>query len=178
MMNYTKERNEKISVRMMGNKNGERPLEERFWEKVDKSLGEDKCWLWTGAIRGKQGYGVIGIGSSKLYYAHRISLELFLKRKIKNGYYALHSDNCISRLCVNPNHLREGTHQDNMDDVVRLDLHARGERNGHSKLLDEDIIEIRRLSANGFSNSFIARKFYIAPQTVSKIVLRQRWKHI
>jgi hypothetical protein len=25
-----------------------RPIEERFWEKVDK-LGEDECWIWLGA---------------------------------------------------------------------------------------------------------------------------------
>lgn len=25
-----------------------RPIEERFWEKVDKR-GDDECWIWLGA---------------------------------------------------------------------------------------------------------------------------------
>lgn len=58
-----------------------RAMEDRFWEKVDRSEGDDACWLWLGAISGatphRLGYGVIGTGEgTKNMKAHRYSWEL------------------------------------------------------------------------------------------------------
>jgi hypothetical protein len=94
-----------------------------FWCKVNKKgptiapeLGP--CWEWTGAIQSR-GYGSLSI-NGKTYNAHRVSFT------IHNGYVpklnVLHK--CDNRKCVRPDHLWEGTHQDNIDD-----MHTKGRAN-------------------------------------------------
>ena len=50
---------------------------------------------------------------------------------------------CDNPRCINPMHLLEGTHQDNMADKVHRGRSAKGVENGNSKLTPEDIIKIR-----------------------------------
>jgi HNH endonuclease len=45
---------------------------------------------------------------------HRLVLERKLGRPIRPGFHALH--HCDNKRCVNPDHLYEGTHKDNMRD--------------------------------------------------------------
>jgi len=99
-----------------------RPLEERFWDKVDKS---DGCWLWTAALN-PDGYGrfVVQMSPQKVRGAHRVAWEL-MNGAIPNGLSVLHQ--CDTPACVNPEHLFLGTQQDNVADMV-----AKGRWNGHS----------------------------------------------
>lgn len=45
-----------------------------FWNKVNRSGGQDACWLWTRAIDGT-GYGAVKVWGKKLN-AHRYCYEL------------------------------------------------------------------------------------------------------
>jgi len=94
----------------------------RFWSKVDKR-GPDDCWEWKGCFSGG-GYGIISI-DKKNYGAHRYSLELNTQTRPAN-MFALHS--CDNTKCVNPNHLRWGTHYDNLQDKI-----IRGRKYGCNK---------------------------------------------
>lgn len=72
------------------------------------------CWLWVGAST-TSGYGQIRLGG-KTYLAHRISW-LLAGRELRNGLHLLHSCGVPGgNLCVNPDHLRPGTQQNNNDD--------------------------------------------------------------
>lgn len=102
---------------------------ERFWERVDRS-GE--CWIWTGRVN-KGGYGVIRVGYPT-WQAHRFAWTL-LVGDIPPGLFVLH--NCdiryplgdiTYRRCVNPAHLRLGTHLDNMRDVREKHRSPSGDR--------------------------------------------------
>ena len=53
---------------------------------------------------------------------HRFSYKLYYG-KFDLSYDVLHR--CDNKLCVNPDHLVEGTHQDNMDDMVRKGILSR-----------------------------------------------------
>lgn len=93
-------------------------VEERFWRKVNL-LGS--CWEWTGN-RMKGGYGTFAFRKGT-WGAHRVAYTLCVA-EIPDDKMLLHS--CDNPGCVNPAHLRVGSHKDNMEDKV-----ARGrQRNG------------------------------------------------
>lgn len=91
----------------------------RFMAKVKIPADPDQCWNWQ-AAKNFDGYGNFRVGGKSIG-AHRISFEIF------NGApsikHVLHS--CDNPACVNPAHLREGTHADNMRDVVIRKRHVR-----------------------------------------------------
>ena len=77
---------------------------------------DDGCWLWVGD-QTTNGYGRVQIikdKKKKRIRAHRLSYEVF-KESIPEGLYVCHS--CDVKLCVNPEHLWLGTHQQNMQDA-------------------------------------------------------------
>src|SRR5947208_2361154 len=78
-------------------------VEGRFWAKVDKSGGEDACWLWTAAkIRG--GFGSFCAPEESL--AHRYSWFLH-HGPIEKGLFLLQP--CENHSCVNPRHMELST---------------------------------------------------------------------
>ena len=87
---------------------------ERFLEKIEEFGGG--CWEWTGG-KTRAGYGVFWYMKQKgnSILAHRLSYTVF-KGDIPKGMQVLHS--CDNPSCVNPKHLRVGTHSDNMEDKV------------------------------------------------------------
>lgn len=92
-----------------------RPLEVRFWEKVEVR-GESDCWLWRGSIAGT-GYGNLKIGEPgerRNDYAHRVSYELNVG-PIPPGLIVDHA--CMVRECVNPSHLRLATVKQNNENL-------------------------------------------------------------
>ncbi len=85
----------------------------RFWAKVEEG---DECWLWTGSGRSQIRHGQFWDGE-RIVGAHRFSWEMHNQRTIPEGLFVCH--HCDNGLCVRPDHLFIGTHQDNMDDLVR-----------------------------------------------------------
>lgn len=83
-----------------------RALEERFWEKVQKT---DTCWFWTGYIHTRTGYGRISMGGRRgpVREAHRVAWELTYG-SVPNGLELDHL--CRVRHCVRPTHLEAVTH--------------------------------------------------------------------
>lgn len=79
---------------------------QRFWSKVDRSAGMDKCWPWT-AHYSQSGYGRFRI-SGKSREAPRVAFELVY------GEYPPEVDHrCRNRACCNPSHLRSATGKQN-----------------------------------------------------------------
>lgn len=99
-----------------------RPLEERFWPKVDKNgpvpdyrpdLGP--CWVWTGAKL--KGYGQINSGghNGRALYAHRVAWEWTHGPITEAGVENPHLDHlCRVTACVNPDHLELVTCKENV----------------------------------------------------------------
>lgn len=85
-----------------------------FWSQVAVTANPEKCWEWQGCrdVSG-YGYGVVRYNGTS-YYAHR--LAWILTSGFDSQLFILHS--CDNPPCVNPNHLREGTHTDNMRDMI------------------------------------------------------------
>jgi HNH endonuclease len=97
-------------------------LEQRFWEKVDKS---GDCWIWTAGLT--RGYGQFIVMRGKRGYpvrAHRLAWEL-TRGPIPDGLDLDHlchnrnrscpgGDTCPHRRCVNPDHLEPVTNEENI----------------------------------------------------------------
>jgi hypothetical protein len=81
-------------------------VEERFWEKIDKSA-PNGCWLWTAADNG-HGYGNFYVRRGQFEYAHRYSYRLATGDSPETVDHI-----CHNRGCVNPEHLRAATHKQN-----------------------------------------------------------------
>jgi hypothetical protein len=103
-----------------------RPLEERFWEKVDKS-DADGCWLWT-ATRAcrpeyESGYGRI-YAHGKARPAAQVAWELANGQPFPEGMLACH--HCDNPPCVRPDHIFPGTNSDNINDAVNKGRWSKG----------------------------------------------------
>lgn len=57
-------------------------------------------------------------------------------------------------------------------------LKLAGSRIGQSKLTESQVVEIRRLVANGLSKSAAARRFGVSKATIIRAVRFESWKHI
>lgn len=147
------------------------PFDQAFWSKVRKSdLG---CWEWTGAtIDGRYGQAW---KTGRHILAHRAAWELHFG-PVPAGLEVCHS--CDNGLCVRPDHLFLGTHQDNMDDMRDKGRSTRGERAGNAKLTAAMVADIRRRFASGESQSAIGRELGIHSSVICRAVNRQRWKHV
>src|SRR5690606_5755076 len=82
-------------------------VEQRFWEKVDKS---DGCWLWT-AAKDAYGYGTFSVVRGKANGAHRIAYS-WLVGPLDRKTFLDHL--CRVRHCVNPEHLQPVTNGENV----------------------------------------------------------------
>lgn len=85
---------------------------ERFWSKVYVA-GPGECWEWA-AGKGSHGYGVFYPSTGVQITAHRFALSTVERAPARA--HALHS--CDNKGCVNPAHLRWGSHADNMRDAA------------------------------------------------------------
>lgn len=85
---------------------------------------------------------------------------------------------CDNTLCVRPDHLFLGTHQDNNDDMLhkgRNNYQRIGEENTNAKLSRADVLSIRERLNGGEAAAAIARSYPVTPAAVSRIKLRKSW---
>jgi hypothetical protein len=139
---------------------------DRFRKKV--KVQENGCHEWTGC-RARNGYGQLNRGG-QAHYAHRLAWELATGRAPGEAYI-LHT--CDNRGCVNPDHLRAGTFDDNMADMVAKRRQARGTRNGHARLSWEQVAEIREATG---TQSAIAQRYGVGQPLVSMIRAGKIWR--
>lgn len=128
----------------------------------------DSCWLWMGT-KSPQGYGQIGL-KGEVYKAARVMLAI---AKGPSELQVLHS--CRNRHCVNPEHLRYGTAQENADDRVVDGTNTKGSKHGNSKLTEDQVREIRASTRSKWS---LCQKYSVSETTIGDIRARRLWKHI
>jgi hypothetical protein len=134
----------------------------RFWDKVIKQ--PNGCWEWQASCN-KSGHGQFklydhGNGKQSVKRAHQVSWWL---EKGEWPSYCCHT--CDNACCVNPDHLYDGTHQDNMNDKSNRHPGWAG-----NQLSDHQIRRIRREYAIGLSSNQLKNKYPISKSTVLNIL--------
>ena len=144
----------------------------QFWSLVD--IGEpDDCWPWIGNV-GRGGYGRFRIGASKVG-AHRVALSLEgPPQPLAPNDHALHGD-CSDRLCCNPRHLRWGSNEENIADMLRLGRQAKGVGSGRNRLTEEVVRYVRDSNELGVA---LAKKFGVSTALISLVRNRKVWAHL
>jgi len=141
----------------------------------DKFLPEPNsgCWIWEAGARKTP---------SKSYMqpwfrwpgesmpGARASWKLY-RGEIPQGSHVLHI--CHNPLCVNPDHLYLGTHEDNMRDLKRS-----GRGRGGKGATPEDTVRGIKNAQDGASALSVAKKFNVNAETVRRIWSGERWSHI
>lgn len=133
---------------------------------IDEDIG---CVLWQGCCS-NTGYGAINY-NGKLWSVHRLV------------YHILHPDEelkiimhiCDVRHCWNPDHLINGTIEDNIADCVSKGRHAFGSGVGTSVLTEKQILEIRNSSISCYQ---LADVYGVAKTTLEAIRRGETWKHV
>jgi len=146
---------------------------ERFWSFVERGQG---CWEWRGTT--KNGYGLIS-WAGRQTYAHRLAYELTTGES-PAGLEVMHS--CDNPPCVNPAHLRVGTHAENQADMARKGRAGGpglpGERNPNAKLTADKVRELRRLRSEGWTYRRLATRYGMTRSPITNAAKGETWAHI
>ncbi len=156
-----------------------KPLEQRFWEKVDKREPTD-CWEWT-ATRTPAGYGHFRLGSltdgtRRKEMSHRLAYVLSTGAEIPKGAVIMHA--CDNPPCCNPAHLSVGTYAENgkaaYDRKRRVSNIKPGENSPRAILTAKDVAYIRKV---GYAKSAreLAAELGVGTSTITAVRIAQNW---
>jgi len=130
----------------------------------------DGHWIWKGAKCGnKKEYGQVRFRGKKPV-AHKV-VWILLRGEVPEGYEMLHQ--CPFTLCCNPDHLRTGTHLENMKEAREAGSFMKmpsGESHWNNKLSNRSVEKIRKRILNGEKQADLAKEFHVTQPYISMII--------
>ena len=131
------------------------------------------CWIWRGSIS-SNGYGIYQtykryLGTS---WAHRVAYILKYGEIPKN-LEIMH--NCDNKLCVNPEHLSLGTHQENENGKLARGRTLQGVNHPQAKLTKE---QVQRIKVEQGTYKEIAKRYNTSPSQICNIRKGNSWKSV
>jgi len=128
---------------------------------------------------GSQGYRVVALTNNKIkhFKLHRLLAQTFINnpkdKPCVNHIDGVRHNNQLWNLewCTYKENTRHAFDTGAMKNPS-------GEGSSKSKLKDEDVLEIRKMYAEGELQSSLATRFNVTHSNISSIVLRKSWKHL
>lgn len=142
--------------------------EKWFWSKV-AIKEKDECWLWHGKDGNRYGNVSRFYDDKRSELSHRVA------------YYLTHNrfpigvtrHTCDLKHCCNPNHLIEGSRNDNIQDAVERNLTAYGKKSASAKLSDQAVISIRN---SPLSHKELAERHGVHSSTILRARRKDTWR--
>jgi hypothetical protein len=157
-------------------------LAARFWYRVDKESGfihpvHGKCWEWIGGKT--DGRGMMS-WQGKMLRAYRVSW--ILHHGYSTSLQILHK--CDNPICVNPDHLFDGTAADNVHDMWAkgrgepVGNRTKGEDRYNAKLSDLQVLEILIRLTRGELQKNLAEEFGVTQPHISVLKHGKKRKYL
>jgi len=104
-------------------------------------------------------------------------------RLVASAFYGFHEDLHVrhldnDKLNNKPDNLQWGTRKENMADKKENGTWPNGERNGNHKLKERDVLQIKQLLEDGYTQADVARKFGVQAPAIYKIVHGLHWAEV
>lgn len=128
------------------------------------------CWVWLASLDSK-GYGRFCY-KGRTIPAHRAAYLVFVG-EIEDGLFVLHQ--CDNKQCVNPRHLRLGTHADNMREA-----RERKRMRAPNRILTDDAVIAIRAAYRGVDGEqvLLAERYGVNHSTIASIVNGHSYQHL
>lgn len=147
---------------------------------IPKSPG--RPWKRMKPYLGNHGYLCVGLQGEdgekrKTRTIHTLVLEAFVGPRPIEKPHTRHLDSDTTN--NNIDNIVWGTAKENYLDRVERGTDIKGETQGHSKLTEKDVINIRDLYEREVFNQYeLADKYGVCVPNISTIISRKTWKHI
>lgn len=133
------------------------------------------CIEWQFA-KSKHGYGMISF-YNRVVTANRLMLTL-TQGLPETKSVAMHL--CDNPPCINPEHLRWGSHKENTQDMLVKNRHRTvlhyGEKHGNAKLTQEAVTFIRKAYGPDRTQRYLAKLFGVGTTTIGNVLAHKIWK--
>jgi len=147
-------------------------ISKQFLELIVANYRGNQCLMWPFGA-GSDGYGLIHLNGKKERVARIVC-------KIENGpspdprMDAAHSCGNGHLGCVSRSHLRWATRKENVQDARDHGTISAGERNGHAKLTEADVIYVRNMRGKKKVTD-LANEFGVCTTTISQMQFGSTW---
>jgi len=145
-----------------------KPGEPRAFVERALETNTDKCLLWP-FYKNTKGYGRLRY-EGRTWLAHRLVL-VRASGEEPDGYESAHF--CRTPSCVNPNHLRWATAQENTDDKFRHGTVLEGANAANARLTETQVLAIFQSTESG---PCLAERFGVGTSTIDAIRTGTSWR--
>jgi len=145
--------------------------------RVGPPYGLVEAWHRMKPTMNNRGYMTVILrqnGKPRTCQVHRLVLEAFVG-PCPDGHEACHWPNPDRANCRLEN-LRWDTRKANVADAIRQGRHAMGSRNGHAKLTEALVTEIRQRVASGEKQKDLAVEFGVSRSTICQVHKQRTWQ--
>jgi len=141
---------------------------------IQEALNYDgnDCLIWPFSFTRKPKVKI----NKKNVLVCRLICEIKYGKPPTDKYDAAHSCGKGKEGCVNPNHLRWATKEENEADKIIHGTTNRGERHGLSKLTKKEVVEIKKYILQGRTDGFLSKNFGVTRSCINSIRKGKSWR--